>query len=372
MSVDLKIQTNTATPGKVSAEQAGAPIATAALQQLLGRASGAQQALPPAMALDLAALTGAPPADNPLNLQRVNNSMEISRPIAYQLSTVRLEVAGYSSAKLSKSSGYQYDEVARGLAAKGSGGKLGLTISPTQDPGSIDAAITGAALAAELPLLSVTAEPYTKYINADGLDAGIRERFLAQPKFVLPDGDAYVKANAELTNSWLALGGGDVAAKAFRHHVELDHPIVLADDGQGPRYSVEALRSENASAWLAEKLKRHQSGEGLHTVSTAAGPVSYAPAAAVELAKEAAAAAKKGGTTVASELAKRSPLPAEVFADAMMFEKAGLSEAWFQANASAPGDVRVTVLKVSPRLSPERLGAMAMEILQRDLSLPRS
>lgn len=367
MSAELKIQPSRTANGPRPTHQKGVPIPPEALGELLGRAATVQSSLPEAVASELAAL-GGPVADNPLNLQRVKDATEIPVPRPFRFARVRLEVAGYSNAKLSQASGYRYDEVMRGIVAGGGEGKVGLLVSPTADPGSIDAATTGAAFQAEMPLLSVTAEPYAKYINPESLGSGIsKERYLAQPKYVLPDTEAYVKANAELTNAWLALGGGDVAGKAFRHHVELDHPIVLIDDGRGPCLSVEALRSDNGSAWLADKVARQLSGRPLHSVCLGGAEHTYSLAETVKLGKEAAAAAKRNGTTVASELAKSSSVPPEAVADAMMFEKSGLSEEWLKQNLASKDDIRLSVLKLNPKLTPERAGAMAIELLGRYL-----
>lgn len=369
MSTELKIQT-TGTPSEARPTQAkGVPISEGALSQLIGRAATARASVPEPVGQDLAALAGSPAlAENPLNLQRIQDVAEIPVPGQFRAAKIRLEVAGYSNAKLSQASGYKYDEVMRGLAAKGGQGKVGLLVSPTADPGSIDAAITGAAFKGKLPLLSITAEPYAKYIDPEKLDAGIpKEQYLAQPKYVLPDTEAYVKANAELSNAWLALGGGDVAGKAFRHHVELDRPIVLVDDGRGPCFSVEALRSENASAWLADKVGRQKDGLPLNSVRVSGSDCPYDFSQAVGIGREATACAKKYGTSVQSELAKRSSLPPEVFADAMMFDKAGLSAEWFRSNLDPKHDVRLSVLPLSPKLGPERAGAMAVELLERYL-----
>lgn len=368
MSTELKIQPSG--PSRVTrpllTPEPG--IAPSALADLIRRAGDAAPSLPGPMAADVAALSGRPPSDNPLNLVRVSDSAEIPVPPSFRDAKVRLEVAGYSNAKLSAASGYEYDDMMLGLSAKGGEGKVGLLVSPTADPGSIDAAITGAAFKGNLPLLSITAESYAKYINPDKLDRGIsKERYLAQPKYVLPDAESYVKANAELSNAWLAVGGGDVAGKAFRHHVELDHPIVLVDDGRGPCLSVEGLRSENASAWLADKVGRHGRASPLYSVLLNGTEHPYELDKTVALAKEAAASAKKNGSRVGDELAKRSSLPPEVFADAMMFDKAGLSEGWFRQNFDPKYDVRLSVLSLGAGLTSARSGAIAIDLLEAHL-----
>lgn len=369
MSTELKVGSNGGAAAPRRTQQAGVQIPAGALGELLAKAVACKPSLPGAVAQDVAALAGAAGAENPLNLRRVNTSTEIPVPPSFRCAKVRLEVAGYSNSKLSQASGYKYEEAMRGLVSKGGEGRVGLLVSPTADPGSVDAATTGAAFRAGMPLLSVTAEPYAKYIKEENLDAEIpRERYAAQPKFVLPDIESYVQANAELTNSWLAMGGGDIAGKAFRHHVELDHPIVLVDDGRGPCLSVEGLRSENASVWLAGKMMSHLTGGHMCSVVHGGELHIYDLGKTVEIARAAAVAAKAGGTTVESELAKRSSLPAEAFADAMMFDKSGLSEEWFRRNMASPSDVRISVLKVAAS-SPQKVGARAVELLERELSL---
>lgn len=366
-------KTATQTPSRSNPnamQRKGVAISRDDLTSLLAKADRLDAALPTSIAKDLATLNGSSAGGNPLNLRRVEDGLQIPVPNEFRFANVRVEIAGYSNAKLSGASGYKYDEMMKGLASKKE--RVGLLVSPTADPGSIDAAITGTALSNNIPLVSVTSEAYAKYIDPQKLGAGIpKEKYLAQPKYVLPDNEAYVKANAELSSALVAVGGGDVAGKAFRLHVEFDHPVALVDDGRGACLSVEALRSENASAWLADKVARHKKGLQLHSVPVNGVDWPYDLADAVRIGKEAAASSKANGTTVRDELTRRSNLPPEVFADALMFDKAGLDGEWFKANLDQLYLVRLTTIPLTARTGPEKAMTDALEFVERERWLTR-
>lgn len=131
------------------------------------------------------------------------------------------------------------------------------------------------------------------------------------------------------------------------------------------------LRRRDATAWLEEKLTRVRRGVDLCTVQVEGQELPYDPAAALAAAQTAVLEVNANpGTTLLEQLRAHTKLPPEVVADALMLEKSGLSEDWFNVHWL---DCRSHVLiqRVAGRLTREVAENNARAFIQSSLDAER-
>ena len=201
--------------------------------------------------------TGAATAENKYNLVRVGTAEQVSQESGWVALPHRVATAGYSAAP----EGYEAptQQFVNALVNElGSAGKVGLVSSPTADKGSIDAISTIAAHSAMVPVTYVTSESYVKYINPDNFpEQGInRDRYHAEPKFVLPDNDEYSRATSVVSNSFLATGGRDTTVGDFVNAIKQGNKVIILDNKlvKADVWDEKRNRPNNASAYLAQVL----------------------------------------------------------------------------------------------------------------------
>jgi len=200
------------------------------------------------------------PNGNELNLVRIDNASKVPQDSAWVGINNRIATAGYSAAP----EGYEAptQEFVDSLVNELSG-QVALVTSPTADKGSIDAISTVSAHKANVPMKYVTAEGYVKYINPENFpEQGIRkDRFAAEPKYVLPNSDEYSKATAEVSNSFLATGGRDTTVGDFVNAIKKGNKVIVLNNENidASIWDEAKERPNNASAYLKAVL----SGEDL-------------------------------------------------------------------------------------------------------------
>ena len=209
----------------------------------------------PAVAGTVGVQSAAP--DNKFNLVRVSNADLVPQESSWFSLPHKIATAGYSAPP----DGYEAptQQFINALVNElGGAGKVGLVSSPTADRGSIDAISTISAHAAKLPIKYVTAEGYVSYINPDKFpEQGInRDRYNAEPKFVLPDNDEYSRATSVVSNSFLATGGRDTTVGDFVNAIKAGNRVIILDNKlvQANVWDAAKSRPNNASAYLAQKL----------------------------------------------------------------------------------------------------------------------
>lgn len=309
---------------------------------------------------DTAASMNAGPAEAEAAIARTMvtyNLNEVARPedaraIADQLfaaQPVRTELAGYSNPALEKASGYDYTALLEGMASEGKG-KQAFVSSATCE--GIDGKVHEVSQATKTPELAITAKQYLGYIDPSNLSESTnRDQFAVMPKFYCDTDHDYHRATAQASTGLLVAGGGDVAGQNFKEHVLLGRPIALVDDGQGPKlnHQINRLRSDNASAWLADKLGRFEKGQpmlehggkayDLNDV-LARGDAALRTAKGLVLPSGEAADNAAKSEALAAALQKLG-IPVEVYTDAKMFEKTGVTADFLAQNSTSLAKVKV-------------------------------
>lgn len=205
-----------------------------------------------------------------LNLQGMTSPKDIG-PIAAKVFAGRdhkIATAGYSAVP----DGTNYAENTQaflGALAQNLGtGNAGFTTSPTADKGSIDAITTMLGQEHDIPVVSITAKDYVKYVDPENFPAGIdKAKFAAEPKHVFADAGQYNQATVEASNAFIATGGRDTTCFDFMRAIEAGHPVVLVDDqsmakGLGDKaiWDGDKGRVNNGAAFLAEQLDAFKRG----------------------------------------------------------------------------------------------------------------
>ncbi len=313
------------------------------------------------------------------NLARLDGP-EAARAIADRVFAqvpVQTELAGYSDPKLEAGAGYEYTALLSGMAAAGRG-KQGFVSGATCE--GIDGKVHEVSQRTQTPELAITAKEYLGYIEPTNLTKDTDQaQFVNAAKFYLDSNQDYRRATALASNGLVVAGGADVAGKIFREQIQLGRPVALVDDGLGYRLNpdIGRLRSENASAWIADKLFRFK--EWLPLLEDGGGK-SYDAHDVLANGKPALEAARNLKTPSGEEADKatktaalqagleRLGIPVEVYTEAKMFEKTGITPRWLRDNAEA--FARVEVFRIGPNMDQRDVGSRIHRHLKAELERP--
>jgi len=152
--------------------------------------------------------------------------------------------------------------------------KLGVITSPTASVGSVDALSTELAHKKDLPLMYITAERYAKYIDPKALPKENIDidKYIKEPKYILPDEEQYSQAIAKMSNVTLACGGREITIQHVKDSIEQDSQVILLRNKKlGEVWKLKENKEtgetekvlENGTGYLIETIEAFNKGEKL-------------------------------------------------------------------------------------------------------------
>lgn len=126
----------------------------------------------------------------------------------------------------------------------------------------------------------------------------------------------------------------------FRNHIELGHLVILERDEKGPKLNpaLNRLRSDNASEWIAGKIRQLKRNEPMLGGADYGSVLAAGNAVLSGIDKTAGDAAERLSTGLAGK-----GIGLDTFVEAKMMEKTGLTPDWMNQHRKALESLVVTV-----------------------------